>query len=104
MAFFQARYSERVLGGVVGQADAAIVEEAREGGPFFEHIVECLCDRGLARERTAPVAQPCFQVGGERGSQTLANRQSLRSRLAGDRTLGVEDAVDPRYRFERDWR
>ena len=33
------------LGGVVGQADASIVEEAREGRPSFEAVVDGFGDR-----------------------------------------------------------
>ena len=32
--------AQRAFGGVIGQADAAVVEEAGEGGPALEHVID----------------------------------------------------------------
>ena len=36
------------LGGIVGEADAAVVQEAGEGWPALQHVVDCLGDFGMA--------------------------------------------------------
>ena len=41
--------AQRPLGGVVGEADAAVVEEAREAAPALEHVIHRLGDGGMAR-------------------------------------------------------
>lgn len=41
--------AQRPIGGVVAEADPAIVEEAAEGGPALEHVVHGGCEVGVAR-------------------------------------------------------
>ena len=53
--------SERPLGGVVRQADPAVVEEAGKAVPAPEHVVDRLDDGGRARQPGAFIAQPRFQ-------------------------------------------
>ena len=57
------------LGGIVGEADPAVVEEAGEGGPALEHVVDGLGDVGVARQ-LAPLA---------RASRLRARRPAVRS-------------------------
>src|ERR1041384_13239 len=54
------------LGGIVGQADAAVVQEAGEGRPALQHVVDCLGDLGMAREPGPFAAHPALQLGADR--------------------------------------
>ena len=79
------------LGGVVGQADAAIVEEARERDPALEHVVHGLGDIVAAREFGALFAHPGFQVGHQRCAEFLAYGLALFRALTVDRSLRERD-------------
>jgi hypothetical protein len=50
--------AQRSFGGVVGETDPAIVEEAREVGPAFEAIVNGLGGLARLREQAALLTQP----------------------------------------------
>src|SRR3984885_2480554 len=49
----QSDATHAALGGIVGQTDAAIVEEARERDPTLKHVVHGLGDIVTAREFSA---------------------------------------------------
>jgi hypothetical protein len=55
--------AQGAFGGIVRQADAAVVEEAGEGGPAFEHVVHGLGEIVAARQLGALFAHPAFQIG-----------------------------------------
>ena len=98
--------AQRAFGGVVGQADPAVVEEAGEGGPALEHVVHGLGDRrrgarGAARSR----AHPGFELGDQRARRRSGATARRASALgAVDRALDVEDRVDALDRLERERR
>ena len=50
--------SERALGGIVGQTDAAVLQEAAEGPPAGEHVVHGFGDGGVSGELGALGAHP----------------------------------------------
>src|SRR5438477_9570422 len=54
--------AQSALGGVVRQADAAVVENAGEGGPALEHVIERLGDVGVTRQPGAFGAHPFFEL------------------------------------------
>jgi hypothetical protein len=68
---------QRSFGGVVREADAAIVQEACEGGPALEHIVHGLGQIVTAGELGALLAHIGFQIGDERRALCLPNNLSL---------------------------
>lgn len=57
--------AQRALGGVVAEADAAIVEEADERGPAPQHVVDGLGQIVSAGELVARLVQPSLQFGDE---------------------------------------
>ena len=69
--------AQRPFGRVVRQADAAVVEEAREGGPALEHVVHRLRHIGMAREARAFRAHPGLQIAHERRRPLLAHGEPL---------------------------
>jgi hypothetical protein len=89
------------LGGVVRQADAAVVEEAREHGPALEHVVHGLGDVVAARELSALLAHPSLKVGDERRAKFLADGLAPFGALSVDRPLDVEQGIDPADHFQR---
>ena len=61
------RYTaQRALGRVVRQADAAVVEEARERLPVVERVVDRLGQRPFRGELLALAPQPCLEAVHER--------------------------------------
>jgi hypothetical protein len=50
------------LGGIVRQADAAVIEKAGEGRPALEHTVDRLSRGGVTRQPGAVVLHPALQV------------------------------------------
>jgi hypothetical protein len=51
----------RLLNTIRGETDPAIVEEAREGIPAFEHVVDRLGDIGVPGHLAPCGAHPTFQ-------------------------------------------
>jgi hypothetical protein len=64
--------AQRPLGGIVGQADAAIVEEAGEGGPALEHVIYRLGGVGMARQPATLGTHPPCEVADQRRDAVLA--------------------------------
>ena len=54
---------KRELGGDLGQADAAVVEEAGEQLPTPEDVIHRLGHRGMARQLPAFRLHPVLEVG-----------------------------------------
>ena len=96
--------AQRSFGRVVAQADAAILEEAGEGGPALEHVVDRLGDLGVARQPGTLGAHPGFERCDHRGDMRLAISQPLRCRVPVDLALPGEDGVDLADCFQRQWR
>jgi len=49
------------LGGVIAHADAAIIEEAREGAPSLQAVVDSFGHRRLRRQFLALACEPRFE-------------------------------------------
>src|SRR3546814_9911424 len=73
----QRKTSQRPLGGIVCQADPAVLGEAGEVAPTLEQVVDRPGDGGRARELGPLLAQPCFQFGEQRRAPFLAHGQAL---------------------------
>jgi len=58
--------ADSTLGGVVGQADAGVLEKARECLPMIEGVADGLGKRPLGGELPALGAQPGLEAGNER--------------------------------------
>src|SRR4051794_31987674 len=69
--------SEGPLGGVVGDADAAVVEEAGEGLPAAEHVVDRLAEIVVARELAKLRVQPGVEIVDEWSALLAANGEPL---------------------------
>jgi hypothetical protein len=54
------------LGGIVGQTDLSVIEEARERGPVLEHVIHPLADIVVARELGTFFPHPGLELGDER--------------------------------------
>src|SRR3546814_3001541 len=75
----QRKTSQRPLGGIVCQADPAVLGEAGEVAPTLEQVVDRPGDGGRARELGPLLAQPCFQFGEQRSEEHTSELQSLMS-------------------------
>ena len=89
------------LSGIVGQADAPIVEEARERGPALEHVVHGLGDIVAVREFGALFTHPGLQISDQRRAELLSNGPAPFRALSVDRPLDLEQFIDPADRFQR---
>src|SRR3984885_10003451 len=97
----QSDATHAALGGIVGQTDAAIVEEARERDPTLEHVVHGLGDVVAARELGALLSHPGLQIGDQRRAELLSNGATPFRTLSVDRPLDLEQLIDPTDRFQR---
>src|SRR5215212_11940040 len=84
--FLPSYTSQRPLGGVVREADPAVVQEPREGLPAGQHVVHGLGDRAVAGQLAAALAHPGFEFGDERRDVLLADSQARLSGQAVDGT------------------
>jgi len=96
----QGNAAQCALGGVVAQADAAVVEEAGESRPARQHIVDRLGGFGMARQAGALGAHPCFEIGDDGPALMLARRQAVAGREAVDLALDGEEFVDATDRLD----
>ena len=69
--------AQRPLGGVVGHAEAAVVEEAGEGLPALEAVGDRLGDLAVGRELGVLLAQPGSQRLDPRTAALLADTLAL---------------------------
>ena len=88
------------LGGIVGEADTPIVEEAREGSPALQHIGHRLGDVGMPRQPGPLGPHPLVEIGDEPSKPLAADREPLRGRQTIDLALDGEDRVDTFDRFD----
>src|SRR5215510_13984473 len=54
--------AQAALGGIVRKTDAAVIEEACEGGPALEHVIHGLGEIAAARELRALGTHASFQL------------------------------------------
>src|SRR5262245_17316644 len=80
--------------GVVGHAQAAVVEEAGEDVPALEAVVDRLGGIALARELAAPLAQPRMQRLDERPAALGADEDALLRHQAVDLALDGKQGID----------
>ena len=100
----RAKPLQRAFGRVVGEADPAVVEEARKPVPTLEHVVDRLGDGGRARQAGTLLPQPGFQGGHKRRALLLADAQPLVGGKAIDAALDIEQHIDALDRLQRDRR
>ncbi len=96
--------AQGALGGIVGQADPAVVEEAGEGIPPLQHVIHGDGDVGVARQLATLLAHPCFEFANQRRTEFLANGEPPIGRQPVDGAFDLEQGVDPPDRFQRDRR
>lgn len=94
--------AERALGGIVGEADAAIVDEARERVPALEHVEAGLGQIMAARQLADLLGEPGVELGHERRAEFLAGGDPLGGALAVHAALDVEQGIETLHGFERD--
>jgi len=94
--------AQRSFGGVVAEADPAIVEEAGEVVPAPEHVVHWLQDLGGARQGFALAEQPGVHVVEKRLALLLAHGAPLVGTAAVDGALDLEQGVKTPDRLQRD--
>jgi hypothetical protein len=96
--------AQRPLGGVVGHAQAAVVEEADQRVPGVEAVGDRLGDLAVGRQPGVLLAQPCFQRFDPRPAACLADAPALGRRLAVDLALDVEQGIGASHRLDGDRR
>ena len=82
--------AQGALGSVVAQADAAVIEEAGEGGPTLQHVIDGLRKITATRELRPFGTHPGFEVIDERPAPLLSNHAALVGGLAVDAALDLE--------------
>ena len=97
--------TQLALGGVVGHAEAAVVEEAGERGPALEAVVDGLGGLALGRRawRAARAARSPVRRRAAGCARCARARRSLR-RQAVDLALDGEQRIDALDRLDRDRR
>ena len=93
--------TQRPFGGIVGQADPAILDEPSEPVPVIEQVLDRLDDGGRARQPRKLVTQPTLQSGQQRRAVLLSNEPAPIGTLAVDAALDVEQRVDSSLGPER---
>ena len=88
------------LGGIVGQADAAILEEPGKAWSSLEHVVHGLGDRGVAGKPRAFLAHPGLEIGEQRRGSLGPDSEPFLRTLSIGLPLDVERGVDPLHGFE----
>ena len=96
--------TQLALGGVVGHAQAAIIEEAGQRRPALEAVVDGLAGIAVLGDPGALLAQPGLQCNDERPAALGAHAHALRRRQAVDLALDGEQRIDARNRLAGDRR
>jgi len=81
--------------GIVGQANATIVEKPGKGFPALEHVVHRLRHFGVARELATLSAHPLFERGNQWCDPDLSDGMPFARCETIDIALGIEHRVDP---------
>ena len=92
------------LDGVVGHADAAVVEEACHGRPSLQAVIHDFGKGVLGRGSSALLAQPFFEIVDELFRSLAADDETLLRREPVDLMLDGEQGVDAFDRFYCDRR
>jgi hypothetical protein len=93
--------AQRPLGGIVGETDSSVVEEAREGIPALQHVIHRLGDIVVTREPGALGAHPVLKLNDQRGDVGPAQLEAFAGDESIEDALGVEDQIDPAYGLMR---
>ena len=72
----RANATQSAFSGVVAEADPTIAQEASEGLPALEHIVDRLGDIGVSGHSAARASHPALQRGNQRCGALLADREA----------------------------
>ena len=86
--------TQLTLSGVVGHAQAAVVEEAGQRSPALEAVLDGLAGVAVLGHPGALLAQPGLQRDDERPASLSAHGHALRRRQAIDLALNGEQRVD----------
>src|SRR4029079_1294469 len=92
------------FGGVVRHAKTPIIEEAGEGVPAIEAVVDCFGRVAVLGEPGTLFAQPSVQFDDQWPAPLLAHAQALLGHEAVDLALDGEQDIDALNRFGGDWR
>ncbi len=93
--------AQRAFGGVVAEANSAVVEEARESLPALENGVHGLGHFVVARELGGFLAYPGMEAGDERRALFLARGLASLGAEPIEGTLDLEQGVDTLDRLQR---
>ena len=96
--------AQRPLGGIVGHAQAAIVEEADQCVPGVEAVGDRLGDLAVRREPGVLLAQPGAQRLDARATALVADLAPLVGRQSVDVALDGEQRIDAGHRLDGDRR
>ena len=94
--------AQLAFGGVVGHAQPAIVDEAREHLPALEAVVDRLGGLALAGELGAALVQEGMKLIDQRAAARMARGFALVGRQTVDLALDRKQGVDLRDRLDRD--
>lgn len=87
---------------VVREADPAVVEEASEGIPAQEHVIDGFGEVLVARQPGELGGEPSVNLGHQRRAQLTAHSEALGGVLPIDGALDIEQGMDPLHGLERD--
>lgn len=90
------------LGGIVGEADPAIIKEPRERFPATKQIVDRLGEIMVSREYGTLGGEPGVELVHQGCAETPAYRETIGGGLAGDGAFDVEQGIEPSHCLERD--
>src|SRR5512134_797341 len=85
---------QRAFGNVVGHAQAAVVEEADQGRPALQAVVDGLGGLALGGQPGALLAQPAFELGHQRSAALVTPAPAVFRREAIDLALDGEERID----------
>ena len=88
--------AQRTLGGVVAEADAAVIEKAGEPVPVVEAIADVFGDRRLGGDARELLLKPDFERQHQRLAFFLSHRAALSGAAAPDRLLDRIEGRDAR--------
>ena len=96
--------SQAAFGGIVRQADAAIVKEVGEAAPALEHVVDGLGDRRRTGQLEALLAQPGVEAFDEWAALFMPDPAALVGACAIDPALDIKESVNAPHRLHGDGR
>src|SRR6516165_972517 len=90
------------FGGVVGQANPSVIQEAREGVPAGEDVIDGLGRVVVLRQLGALLVEPSLKLSRERPTALLAHARALLRAEAIDLALNGEQEINALDRVGRD--